>query len=114
MDPAGIGPGHLEASSSDDTQPERLVEMSLEDHRQSKHERALPRPASPRFVKRPGWAGHRGASPGPFETRHAQASHLEAQHSEHEVLPSVQEFTNGVKVAGVDGGFDQDVHHDRA
>jgi hypothetical protein len=27
---------------------------------------------------------------------------------------SVQEFTHGVQVAGVDGGFDQDVHHDGA
>jgi hypothetical protein len=30
------------------------------------------------------------------------------------VLTSVQEFTNDVQVAGVDGGFDQDVHHDGA
>jgi hypothetical protein len=42
------------------------------------------------------------------------AIYLEAQQSDHEVLTSVQELTNGVQVAGVDGGFDQDVHHDGA
>jgi hypothetical protein len=36
------------------------------------------------------------------------------QHSDHEVLPSVQKLTNDVQVAGVDGRFDQDVHHDGA
>jgi len=36
--------------------------------------------------------------------------YLKAHESDHEVLTSVQELTNGVEVAGVHRGLDQDVH----
>jgi hypothetical protein len=43
-----------------------------------------------------------------------EVSYLRPQHSDHEVLTSVQKLTNDVQVPGVDGGLDQDVHHDGA
>ncbi len=72
---------------------------------------AAPRTRRPRTA--PVLPGHRGAVEA-FRRRHARASRREAQTSDHEVLTSVQELTNGVEVAGMDGGFDQDVHQDGA